>query len=89
MRYVILANDKQYECDWCGYGSGALSMNLFTKESFVELTNVFSNSANTAKIEFHYGDKIDIFEGYVNLTSIQIKGWSNSGVLITLKKDVT
>ena len=85
MRTLTLSDGTSYELDWCHADKGIFNLNIKTTDSFMDVAIKFGNRELTNRITATYGeDHEDVYEGYTELQSIQLDGWTTGSVLITL-----
>ena len=79
---LILKDDTTIENGIAGYSQGFLWL-YFRGYTMQEAASIFLDASKTEKIVFAYGEKQDIYEGYINCTHIMIDMDGNLSICLT------
>lgn len=82
--YTIILNDQtELPCQWCGQYEEVLSASI--AQSLIECAVIFSDQEKTKTIVFDYGVDRDTFEGYTRLIGLRVDG---NNTVLQLRKGV-
>ena len=88
MRNIKLTDGTVYPVDRCGAAGELLMINVTSGDDLLDLVMVFGVPEKVSRIEHYYDGTNTDHVFYENFTELVIANVTDTGVMLTLKKEV-